>query len=137
MGCRDSKRGYVKKAASSCAFSLKMTNAFYDSPERKIQQTDHLYGCFIDEELNKYSNLTTSKVYSNVLSGESVRPDNLNIRVKTSFLVGRDTFSVPCVPVVCYTQARGVSSLFLDDLSGIIYYGEAPMGVEIIRRYTV
>ena len=24
MGCRDSKRGYVKKAASSCAFSLKM-----------------------------------------------------------------------------------------------------------------
>ena len=114
-----------------------MTNAFYDSPERKIQQTDHLYGRIIDEELNKYSNLTTSKVYSNVLSGESVRPDNLNIRVKTSFLVGRDTFSVPCVPVVCYTQARGVSSLFLDDLSGIIYYGEAPMGVEIISRYTV
>ena len=42
---------------------------------------------------------------------------------------------MPCVPVVYLTQARGISELSI--MSEIIYYGKAPIGVEMIRRHTV
>ncbi len=42
---------------------------------------------------------------------------------------------MPCVPVVYLTQARGISEISI--ISEIIYYGKAPIGVEMIRRHTV
>lgn len=50
--------------------SLISTEKFMYRIAQKLMDLDAYYERFIDEDLNKYSNLTTGKVYWNVLNKE-------------------------------------------------------------------